>query len=105
MDTAACDPRLLKLHPGDNILIAARTLPAGETLVVGGAEVFLKEPLPLGFKVAARAIARGEKIIKYTMPVGSATCDIGAGQVVHLHNMKSDYIPTWTREQGSGHDH
>jgi len=99
------DPRLLQLHPGDNILIVARSLPAGETLTVGGAQVALKEPLPLGFKVAARAIKAGEKIIKYTMPVGSATCDIAVGEVVHLHNMQSDYIPTWTREQGSGHAH
>ncbi len=97
------DPRLLQLHLGDNILICARSLPAGETLTVGEAQVLLKEPLPLGFKVAAHAIKAGEKIIKYTMPVGSATCDIALGEVVHLHNMKSDYIPTWTREQGSGH--
>jgi len=99
------DPRLLRLHSGDNILIVARSLPAGAVLSVGGAQVRHAEPLPLGFKIAARDIKAGEKIVKYTTSVGSATRDIALGEVVHLHNMKSDYIPTWTREQGSGHEH
>jgi hypothetical protein len=48
--------------------------------------------------VAARDIAAGEKIIKYGVPIGSATRDIGAGEHVHTHNVQSDYIPTYLRE-------
>jgi len=32
------------------------------------------------------------------VPIGSATRAIKAGEHVHLHNMKSDYIPTYTLE-------
>ena len=34
------------------------------------------------------------------MPIGSATRDIEPGEHVHLHNMKSDYLPTYTLEDG-----
>jgi len=33
--------------------------------------------------------------------IGSATRDIAVGEHVHLHNMKSDYLPTYTREKGN----
>ena len=39
----------------------------------------------------------GEKIIKCRAPIGSATCPIATGAHVHLHNMKSDYLPTFIR--------
>ncbi|MEN9361700.1 MAG: hypothetical protein RL095_3235 [Verrucomicrobiota bacterium] len=97
------DSRLIRLHPDDNVLIVTSTLPAGTELLVGERRVCLGEALPLGFKIAAEAIPASGKIIKYTVPVGSALVDIAPGETVHLHNMKSDYIPTWTREQGSGH--
>ena len=78
--SCAPDP-LLRLHPDDNVLT-----------VIGAAA------LPMGHKVAARAIAAGEKIIKYGGPIGSATREIAAGEHVHTHNVKSDYIPTYLRE-------
>jgi hypothetical protein len=43
------------------------------------------------------------------VPIGSATQDIAVGEHVHLHNMKSDYIQTFTLESGqtfsTQHDH
>jgi hypothetical protein len=42
--------------------------------------------------------ATGAKIIKYGVPIGSATCEIAAGDHVHTHNLRSDYLPTWLRE-------
>ena len=33
-----------------------------------------------------------EKVLKYGLPIGSATRDIAAGEHVHVQNMKSDYI-------------
>lgn len=95
------DPRLLHLAPVDNVYIAIATLPAGERLVIKALEaVVVREPIPLGFKIAARPIAPGQKIIKYGAAIGSATCAIAPGELVHLHNMKSDYLPTWTLEPG-----
>ena len=49
------------------------------------------EEIPSGHKIALLGIARGEKIIKYGVPIGCATKDIPAGTWVHLHNMRSLY--------------
>jgi altronate dehydratase small subunit len=76
------DSRLLLLSPDDNVFIAR--------VAMG--------PIPVGFKVARRAIAAGEKIIKWGAPIGSATRDIVSGGIVHVDNMKSDYLPTYTFE-------
>ena len=50
------------------------------------------EDIDFGHKVAVRAIKQGEKVLKYGLPIGSATRDIEAGEHVHVQNMKSDYI-------------
>jgi (2R)-sulfolactate sulfo-lyase subunit alpha len=36
--------------------------------------------------------------VKYGMSIGSSTLEIQPGDWVHLHNMKSDYIPSHTRD-------
>ena len=103
------DPKLLLLDPGDNVLVAIQTLEAGDTVTVAAQRVNVAARLTLGHKLAARAIRAGERIIKYHVPIGSATRDIAAGEHVHLHNMKSDYIQTFTLENGrtfsTNHDH
>jgi len=75
--------RFLLLHPDDNVLIARAA----------------RDAIPVGFKVARREIAAGEKIIKWGAAIGSARCDIPSGEVVHVENMKSDYLPTYTFDQ------
>jgi altronate dehydratase small subunit len=97
------DPRLLRLDQEDNVLVAIVTIPAGTVLTVAGQPVTAAAEIPLGFKVAVRAIAAGEKILKYRAAIGSATRDIAPGEVVHLHNMKSDYLPTYERGEGAAH--
>ena len=43
-----------------------------------------------GHKYALRAIAAGENVVKYGMPIGHATCDIAPGEHVHVHNVKTN---------------
>jgi altronate dehydratase len=100
-----CDPRLLRLHPADNVLTVTRTIEAGDELTIEGARVLASARLPLGHKVAARAVAKGEKIIKYGAPIGSAARAIAAGEHVHTHNLRSDYLPTFARGEGAHYDH
>ena len=97
MQPPATDPRLLRLHPADNVLTVIRALEAGESIWVGGEAVTVTARLPLGHKIAARAIAAGEKIVKYGAPIGSATQAIAPGDHVHTHNLRSDYLPTFLR--------
>ena len=46
--------------------------------------------IPMGHKFALRDIKKGEAVIKYGYPIGSAACDIRTGEHVHCHNVKSD---------------
>ena len=98
MTASDFDPRLVYLSPKDNICVVAQRLAAGEQLRVAGEQVTIAEPLPIGHKSAVRAIAAGETVLKYGAPIGSATVPIALGDHVHMHNLQSDYIPTYDRE-------
>src|SRR4051812_34495130 len=88
--SSACDPRLLRLHADDNVLTVIARLEPGAEIALEGATATVGAALPIGHKVAARAIAAGEKIIKYGVPIGSASREITAGEHVHTQNLKSD---------------
>lgn len=88
------DPRLLLLHPEDSVFVLRAPVEAGETILVEGRPVAVPARLGLGQKIARRAIAPGEKVVKYGAPIGSATVPIAPGAHVHLHNLRSDYTPT-----------
>jgi predicted homoserine dehydrogenase-like protein len=94
---AAMRPAVIVLAAGDNVAVCRRNIAAGETLDVAGETLVARADLPLGHKVARRFIATGTTIVKYGMPIGSATVDIQTGDWVHLHNMQSNYISTHTR--------
>lgn len=101
------DRRLLLLDEADNVVVATTRVRVGETLTLEGARITLPADLPIGHKLARRMIAAGEKIVKYGAPIGSATTDIAAGAHVHVHNVRSDYTPTYhlediRAEYGSG---
>ncbi|MGN0539887.1 MAG: UxaA family hydrolase [Candidatus Fimenecus sp.] len=57
-----------------------------------------------GHKYAVKDIKKGERIIKYGFPIGVATEDIGAGEHIHSHNLKTalsgtlayEYAPDFT---------
>jgi altronate dehydratase len=100
---AGTDPRLLLLDDRDNVLVTKARLRAGETLRVAGVTVHVPADIPLGHKLARRVIAAGEKIVKYGAPIGSATEAIAAGAHVHVHNVKSDYTPTYHLDGEKAH--
>ncbi len=93
---SADDSRLIALSPRDNVCVACADLAAGETLIVDGGPLILDAGVTLGHKIARRDIAAGADIVKYGARVGIATQKIGRGQHVHVHNMKSGYLPTYT---------
>ncbi len=84
MDTIA-RPLLLRLSPDDNIAVAMDTLPAGTPLDVSGAVT--RQETPRGHKVAVRAIAAGEAVLKFGQFIGEATAAIAPGEHVHTHNL------------------
>jgi hypothetical protein len=100
---AGTDPRLLLLDARDNVLVARARIRAGEVIGVSGIFVTLPHELPLGHKLARRPIAAGEKVVKYGAPIGSATAAIDPGEHAHVHNIKSDYTPTYHLEGERSH--
>jgi altronate dehydratase small subunit len=92
--------RLLRLAPTDNVAVATAEFEAGEIAWLDGVQVLLQDHICVGHKVAIAAIDRGQKVYKYGCPIGSATRPIRVGEHVHVHNLKSDYFPTFTLERG-----
>lgn len=90
---------------GDSVGVAVVDIPAG-TQATGmtlrdrkSYAVTVREPIPLGHKVALAAIRRGEKVVEYGEVIGQATADIAPGQHVHVHNLTS---VRWPRSQAAG---
>jgi len=86
------------LHPDDNILVVTAAIPTGGAVTIDGETVVIPTAIMVGHKVARRPLAPGERVIKYGAPIGSMTGAAGRGDHVHLHNMKSDYIASHTRD-------
>lgn len=99
--TTSTNPTI-HLHPDDNIAVCTRSLSQGQTVRIGSTEILISEPIEVGHKIACQSIAPGERIIKYGAPIGTATLAISIGDHVHLHNMKSDYIPSHSRQARHG---
>ena len=96
ISSSTTDPRLLILRDEDNVCVACTVIEAGTSLVIESQTVTLNQALYVGHKVARRPIQVHEKILKYGAPIGSATQIIAQGEAVHIHNLKSDYIPSYT---------
>jgi altronate hydrolase len=78
---------VLFLHPRDNVCIATRPLAAGAQVAAGGKRVELKQPVPMGHKVALAAVKSGDPVTRYGQTIGFATRDIAPGDWVHTHNL------------------
>jgi altronate hydrolase len=76
----------IRLHDSDNVVIARTDLPIGAKLEREGISV--RSQVQAGHKIAARAIKKGEPILKYNVTIGFANADIAAGTFVHSHNME-----------------
>ena len=63
----------IKLHELDNV----------------GVLITPREGIPAGHKIALKDIAKGEKVIKYGCPIGTAQSDIKEGEWIHSHNLKT----------------
>ncbi len=78
---------LIKIHPEDNVAVAFEAVAEGECCEKLG--LTARQAVGGGHKLALKSIAEGEPIIKYGCTIGTATCDIQAGEWVHTHNTKT----------------
>jgi altronate dehydratase small subunit len=77
------------IDPADNVATARAEIDAGTVLLYDG-KIVVREKIPFGFKLALRQIAREGAVIKYGQRIGVATCDIAAGELVHVHNVSGE---------------
>ena len=75
----------LTVHPDDNVTTLLDFAVEDRTTSDG---LQLQGAVPFGHKVARRAIAAGQPVIKYGVAIGTATAEIQPGEHVHVHNCR-----------------
>ncbi|MDE5441677.1 altronate dehydratase [Bradyrhizobium sp. CSA207] len=71
---------VIRMHPADNLVVARVDLPPGVPIDDGG--LVLLHAVNAGNKIASRAIAKGEPILKYGTTIGFAITDIAPGEPI-----------------------
>ena len=82
----------------DNVLVCCNKTNPGEIVKIGDVFITLNDSFEVGHKIARNNISKNQKVIRYGVSIGSAIVDIVIGEHVHMHNMKSDYISSHTRQ-------
>jgi altronate hydrolase len=77
-------PRLLRLNPADNVVVALDPIDAG--VPVG--DIVARTRVPRGHKLAATGIPAGAPVLKFGQIIGFATRTIEPGEHVHVHNVE-----------------
>ena len=76
----------------DNVIVAIEPIAKGDTVtyLCNGKDVSVTalEDITIYHKLAARDIHKGEPVVKYGEHIGIASCDIKAGEHVHVHNVE-----------------
>ena len=83
------------IDENDNVVTAIADFNPGDRVTVkfrGKDKAYpCNEDLAFGHKIAISDIKKGEKVVKYGQPIGTASQDITKGDWVHVHNAKDDY--------------
>lgn len=75
---------VIRMHPNDNVVVARTDVGLGAQLP--SENITSRAQVAAGYKIASRAIAAGEAIVKYNTTVGFAAENIAPGSLVHSHN-------------------
>lgn len=76
---------VIRLDPADNVVVARKAIAAGAAIAAEGLTTL--QDVPLGHKIATRAIGKGEAVKKYNTIIGFAGDDLSAGTWLHSHNV------------------
>ena len=81
------------IDPKDNVAVAIEAIQSGDTVTyLNGSEeksLTARQDITIYHKLAVRDISKGSPICKYGEHIGIASCDIKAGEHVHVHNVES----------------
>jgi (2R)-sulfolactate sulfo-lyase subunit alpha len=89
-------PQFLVHSPKDNVgVVVVEGLKAGTAMlgVITENDTTLKldarQDIPIGHKVALKPMKKGDTVIKYGEDIGKMVADVGAGEHVHVQNLKT----------------
>lgn len=87
-------PAFLAHNEGDMVAVAVQDVSPGMRTVVymdsdRELQIEVTEVVPLGHKVALMDLAEGIEVIEYGVRVALTRHPIKAGQLVHVHNVRS----------------
>jgi len=82
--------KYLIISPKDNVAVAIQDLKEGEVLNINGSVITIMSDIDTGHKFAIHPIKEGENVMKYGYPIGHALSNIGIGEHVHTHNVKTN---------------
>ncbi len=94
------DPLFL-IAPDDSVAVALVPLAAGTSIVLDGTSLTVAAEIPVGHKVAVRAHACGDPVIKYGHAIGRATRPVAVGEWVHSHNLATALAGELVYRQGA----
>ena len=80
--------KVLKIHPDDNVIVALKDLPAGETVDYQGVSYTMLEDIPAKHKFFAGPMRVGDEVIMYGVLVGKTQKDLQAGNRMTVDNVK-----------------
>ena len=80
----------IRINSLDNVIVALENFSKGEIIEFDGKQINLADDIPRGHKIALEDLPKGTDIIKYGNPIGHATQPIRAGDLVHIHNTKTN---------------
>ena len=78
---------VLRLSPRDNVVVALRRIEPGARLGEGADAALATAVVEAGHKLAVRAIAADEPVVKYGQVIGRALVSVAPGDHVHTHNL------------------
>ena len=82
--------KILKINPGDNVVVAIEPLKAGQEVLAAGEKITVLEDIPAGHKLGLKDFAEGDHIVKYGYPIGHARMAIAKGAWVNEKNIKTN---------------
>ena len=86
------------LDPADDVAVLIAGVEAGAFVKVGGPDgplsLTVRQTLPIGHKIALRALPAGSPVRKYGEVIGRLTEPVAAGDHVHIHNLASQRAVT-----------
>ena len=78
----------LKIHPGDNVLVALKDLPSGTKVLSNGSGFELSEDVAAKHKFFEHDMHAGDDVIMYGVLVGQLQSDVVKGQAMTTANTK-----------------